>query len=323
MSVRSNFGSIVGRLAGEHRLNLLRGAEDRFRRGLSGRIHPTGGIEPAVAPVGAPALRESEPPSLFAAPDMSRHELLAGLHRVLAPRTYLEIGVNDGLSLALARARSIGIDPDFAVRSEVECAVQLVRSTSDEFFARPDPTAYLEGMPIDLAFIDGMHLAEFVYRDFMHLEPLMATTGVIVLDDMLPRDSDEAARNRATRFWAGDVFKFAAILADLRPDLVIVPVNTAPTGVIVVTALDPTSRVLADRYDDVIEHLTAPDPQVVPLEIVHRQQAVGASSLIRSSVLGKLQGLREADAMPGEVRRATASLRRLKRLGMGEGITDA
>ena len=43
---------------------------------------------------------------------MRRHEFLGHLHRTVAPRTYLEIGVSDGRSLTLATVPSIGIDPE-------------------------------------------------------------------------------------------------------------------------------------------------------------------------------------------------------------------
>ncbi|WP_314139497.1 class I SAM-dependent methyltransferase [uncultured Plantibacter sp.] len=316
MTVRSAIGTVVERIAGEHRLNSLRSREDRFRRGLARRLHPTGGAEPE--PVAPPALREGEPDSDFDAPDLTRHELISRLHELLQPRTYLEIGVNDGLSIALSRAVTIGVDPDFAVRSEVQCDLQLVRATSDDFFARQHPMGHLGGVPLDFAFIDGMHLAEFAYRDFMNLEQYMAPTGVIVLDDMLPRSSDEAARNRFTRFWAGDVFKFVEVLTELRPDLVVVRVNTAPTGVVLVTGLDPESRVLAEAYDSVLDRLTSADPQVVPDSVIHRRDAVGAQSLLSSTAWAQLVAARD-QADVSTVASAVSSLRRLKTLGGASG----
>ncbi|MEJ7719274.1 MAG: hypothetical protein WKF58_01960 [Ilumatobacteraceae bacterium] len=67
--------------------------------------------------------------------------VLAALHRKLAPRTYLEIGVSDGRSLTLSRARSIGVDPAFKVTAPVCCDLELVRATSDEFFAERRPSS--------------------------------------------------------------------------------------------------------------------------------------------------------------------------------------
>ena len=101
---------------------------------------------------------------------MRRHDLLAELHRLLDPRSYLEIGVNVGSSLTLSRTRSIGIDPYYTVEKEILCDVHLVRTSSDEFFAREHPLAHFDEPLIDLAFIDGMHLAEYAFRDFVNVE---------------------------------------------------------------------------------------------------------------------------------------------------------
>ena len=46
---------------------------------------------------------------------MDRHGFLRQLHRVYKPRNYLEIGVNDGRSLALSRVPSYRVDPAFKV----------------------------------------------------------------------------------------------------------------------------------------------------------------------------------------------------------------
>ncbi|MFF1632389.1 hypothetical protein [Leifsonia sp. NPDC058248] len=66
---------------------------------------------------------------------------------LLKPRTYLEIGVEDGFGLALSSATTIGVDPEFHVTREARAPLQLVRSTSDQFFARPDPTEFFGGNP--------------------------------------------------------------------------------------------------------------------------------------------------------------------------------
>ena len=39
---------------------------------------------------------------------------------------------------------------------------------------------------MDLAFVDGMHLAEYALRDVLAVERFTLPTSVIVLDDMLP-----------------------------------------------------------------------------------------------------------------------------------------
>src|SRR6476661_1443338 len=92
---------------------------------------------------------------------MYYRRFLAAVHELLQPTHYLEIGVREGRSLALARCPAVGIDPFYAVDVELSNHVTLVRTTSDEYFARPEPLAATGGEPFDLSFIDGLHLFEF------------------------------------------------------------------------------------------------------------------------------------------------------------------
>ena len=243
---------------------------------------------------------------------MTRHEFLSGLHRVVQPGNYLEIGVNDGRSLALSRVPSIAVDPAFKVTVALRCDLDLVKATSDDFFALPDPVAHLrgrgdrpagsgeaDGSPdervdprLDLAFIDGMHLFEFALRDFMNVEGHADWWSVIAFDDMLPRDVDEAARDRHTVEWAGDVYKLIPVLARYRPDLTVIPVNTGPTGLLVVLAADPTNTVLRDHYDEILAEWVVPDPQRVPPEVLERSGAVEPEALLASPVWGEIARLR-------------------------------
>lgn len=236
---------------------------------------------------------------------MRRHEFLGHLHRVVAPRNYLEIGVSDGRSLTLAAVPSIGIDPAPKVKAPLGPDAKVVRATSDAFFARPEPLEHLRNEPrsvrdqllgrapvaraegsttLDLVFIDGMHLFEFALRDFMNVERYAAWTTVIVLDDVLPRDVDEAARDRHTRFWAGDVFKIIEVLRRYRPELVILPVDTAPTGTLVVMGADPESHTLQTAYDELVRTWAVPDPQALPESILSRRDAVAPERIVEADV---------------------------------------
>ena len=138
---------------------------------------------------------------------------------------------------------------------------------------------YRGGTSLDLAFIDGMHLFEYALRDFMNVERFATWTTVIVFDDMLPRDVDEAARDRHTSAWAGDVFKVIPVLRQYRPDLTIVPVDTEPTGVLMVLGADPTSTALTAHYAEIVEAWVTRYPQVVPTEIRDRVDAISPEAL--------------------------------------------
>lgn len=227
---------------------------------------------------------------------MKRHEFLRSLHEIVHPRSYLEIGVNDGRSLAMSRVPSIAIDPDFKVTVEVRCDVHLARSTSDDFFARPDPLAHLPERSVDLGFIDGMHLAEFALRDFMNVERYSLWTSVVVFDDALPRSVDEAARDRHTVEWAGDVYKVLDVLRRRRPDLVCLTVDTEPTGVLLVVGLDRDNDVLHRQYHEVVDELVSPDPQSVPEEILHRVGSAAPDAVLASEVWGRLVAARDDGA---------------------------
>lgn len=241
---------------------------------------------------------------------MLRHELLAALHELVQPRTYLETGVRDGRSLALSRASSIGIDPAYEVTAELLCDVHLARTTSDEFFARPEPLAHFPLPVIDLGFIDGMHLSEYALRDFMNIERFAGPASVIAIDDMLPRTVEEARRDRASGGmqgpWTGDVYKVTETLRRLRPDLICLEVDTRPTGTVVVLLADAGSDVLLRSYDDVIREYVVPDPQPVPQDTLDRSGAVQPEQLLAAPLWSELPHLREL-----EPRRARAAMRRL------------
>lgn len=229
---------------------------------------------------------------------MNRYRFLGALHAQLEPRTYLEIGINDGRSLALARARTIGVDPAFKVVVELACALQLVKATSDDFFARPDPLAWFPERTCDLTYIDGMHLVEFALRDFINVERRSTPAGVVVFDDALPRAVEEAARVRRTLGWTGDVYKMSSILERYRPDLTVVAVNTKPTGQLLVTGLDPGNTTLSDRYDEIVAEQVHPDPQAVPVDLMQRRHAADPDAVFGSAVWDELKTARDRGGAP-------------------------
>ena len=338
MSVRSRLGRGLESTLGAPRTERVRQAERRARQALAATIAPRPTPARAAAPgpsrravadrprpvavrsLGEPNDRQggwipSDPFVPHPEPTMTRHDLLRGLHAVLSPRTYLEIGVNEGSSLSLSRTRSIGVDPEFVVRRPLHCDLDLVKAKSDEFFARADPLDHFGGVPVDLAFIDGMHLSEFALRDFIHVEQHLAPTGVAVFDDILPRNALEAARVRQTGPWAGDVYKAVETIARRRPDLEVVLINTWPTGTAIIVGADPTSTVLPDAYEAEVPHLERADPQRPPEEYMSRSAAVDPAALLASEAWSLLLAGRTA-ADPSLIDQAKQALASLPRLGL-------
>lgn len=182
---------------------------------------------------------------------MEYYSLLAEIHAHLAPRTYVEVGVRHGqsMTLALPGTRSIGIDPAADVRFPLGPHSRLFAMTSDEFFAGHNLRAALGGLPVDLGFIDGMHLFEYALRDFANLERACAPDSVVLVHDCLPIDAVTSARERTTDVWSGDVWKLVVCLRRHRPDLSVTTIDVAPTGLGVITGLDPTSDVLLGNLE--------------------------------------------------------------------------
>jgi hypothetical protein len=224
---------------------------------------------------------------------------LTTVHELVRPEHYLEIGVRHGGSLSLASCPSVGIDPAFAVTAEIDTRVSLFRTTSDEYFTREDPLAATGGQPFDLSFIDGMHLFEFALRDFINAERHSRPGSVIVFDDVLPRTVPEAARERHTKAWTGDVFHVIDVLKQYRPEVATVLVDTHPTGLMVVVGLDPTSTVLSDHYDEIMAEHRVPDPQPVPQEILDRS-SVHAPERVLSAGFWKVAAEERAAGADGD-----------------------
>jgi hypothetical protein len=184
--------------------------------------------------------------------------VLQWFHKWRPPAHYLEIGTLNGQTLQIATCASIAIDPFFqlengqVVTNKPEC--HLFQQTSDTFFAREDRPAILRH-PLDLAFLDGMHLCEFLLRDFINVEKHCSPNAVVLLHDCLPVEAGMAERVRADAhtvaphhqgWWTGDVWRTALALKRFRRDLQISAFDAGPTGLIAITGLDPHSRALSE-----------------------------------------------------------------------------
>lgn len=195
--------------------------------------------------------------------------VLGRLHRTLEPRNYLEIGIRTGASLTTSQVPSVGVDPGPALPNDFEEKhphIQIIKKTSDKFFAEDDVRQLLGG-PVDFAFLDGLHHAETLLRDFLNTERVADRTSVIVLHDCIPTDVGMTRRNardkseysRDSGQWAGDVWKIIPILREHRPELKMCFLDAPPTGLVLVTNLDPGSTVLADGYDSFVREMGALD----------------------------------------------------------------
>lgn len=179
--------------------------------------------------------------------------VLGRFHGSLRPRTYVEIGVRWGNSLAMARTgtRAIGIDPRPRIEVDLVSRPKLFPMPSDDFFESFDLLKELDDPRLALAFIDGLHVFEQVLRDFIHLERYADDKTVVLIHDCLPIARLAASREPLTQFWSGDVWKIVPCLKKYRPDLKIGIIPARPSGLGLVTNLDPKSTVLIDRLAEI------------------------------------------------------------------------
>lgn len=150
----------------------------------------------------------------------------------LRPRSYVEVGVFRGERLRLARAPTIavGIDPRPELSEPLAENHRIFAETSDDFFANRDLRTLLGGLPVDLAFIDGMHQFEFALRDFANLERHCSRDSTILIHDCYPMDRESAGRVPRSVNWSGDIWRLIVLLKKYRPDLAIHSIGTPPTG---------------------------------------------------------------------------------------------
>ncbi|MGN8116898.1 class I SAM-dependent methyltransferase [Labrys sp. 22185] len=184
------------------------------------------------------------------------YSFLKKFHDFLKPKTYLEIGTATGASLANSTCNSIAIDPMFTVSPESinnkRAVTMLFSMPSDRFFADYNPEALLSAK-IDIAFLDGLHEAETLLRDFYNTERHCKKNSIVFLHDMLPFNAEMTVREYPGGAvpWTGDVWKVLPILKQNRPDLDIYVFDAAPTGLVAITNLNPESEALVNNYSDI------------------------------------------------------------------------
>ncbi len=174
---------------------------------------------------------------------------------------YLEIGCRTGTSAKSCKSKSIMVDPFFRIETNVigqKPCLHIFQQESDAFFASGFLSA--TNTKISFAFLDGLHLFEFLLRDFMNTEAHCDKGGAIAMHDCCPWDLGMTTRDLAnlpkTRAWTGDVWKLIPILQEYRPDLDLAVLDCRPTGLVIVSNLSPSNTTLRDNYDEIIARYT-------------------------------------------------------------------
>jgi len=175
---------------------------------------------------------------------------------------YFEIGCRQGRSLSISRASlSIGVDPAFNITWPISSPSRLFKMTSDDFFQ--NHAVKTLDAPIDIAFVDGMHLSEFALRDFINVERYCTKDSWIIIDDVLPYRPEIASRTRNTQEWTGDIYKLTALFKKYRPDLKITTFDVEVKGLMLVSGLDPNNKVLSENYVEIESELILHDQPLI------------------------------------------------------------
>lgn len=133
-------------------------------------------------------------------------------------KSYLEIGVqNQANNFDRVKCEyKFGCDPEYYGLDG-----RIKRCASDEYFNEKVFNAATETFEsiftqYDLIFIDGLHTAEQVKRDFENSLRCLSDNGFIVIHDVLPENEAGTRVPRETKQWWGDVYKWAMTLPEYK-----------------------------------------------------------------------------------------------------------
>jgi len=153
-------------------------------------------------------------------------------------RTYLEIGVHQGVSFMPIRIRhKIAVDPKFAITRKsrlkwlimnfANVTAEFHEVTSDAYFARKKSSERF-----DVVFVDGLHTYEQSLRDVTNSLNNLNKSGVVVIHDCIPphraaAHPSQLSQKQAAELnipgwtpeWCGDVWKTICYLRSQRNDL--------------------------------------------------------------------------------------------------------
>jgi hypothetical protein len=188
----------------------------------------------------------------------------------LRPKAYFEVGTHLGRSVKAFSCPAVCVDPHFMLNEDVigtRTQTHFYQMTSDAYFDQHDLRAIFKAGP-DVCFLDGMHRSEYLLRDFLNTERFCHRRSVIFMHDCLPANTRMALRTHEpgdeseghwAGAWTGDVWKIVPLLRAHRPDLKIFLLDCAPTGVVVVSNLNPASTILTEAYGGLVDKLREMD----------------------------------------------------------------
>jgi hypothetical protein len=144
---------------------------------------------------------------------MNRTEIINRLIKKIDAKTYLEIGVWNGVNFSNIQCNyKIGVDPDPA-------SPATLKMTSDQYFS-----TYRD--KFDVIFIDGLHHADQVEKDILNSLEILNDGGYIVCHDMNPAEEQHQIIPFSGGIWNGDCWRAFVKLRQQRMDISMYTVDT-------------------------------------------------------------------------------------------------
>jgi hypothetical protein len=144
---------------------------------------------------------------------MDRTDIINKLIAEINAKTYLEIGVADGVNFSKIQCNSkVGVDP-------AKDSNATVFEISDDFFKNNTKV-------FDVIFIDGLHHADQVYKDINNALSCISDNGYIVCHDMLPPAEEYQVVPPIQNLWTGDCWKAWIELRTTNKSLTMYTVDT-------------------------------------------------------------------------------------------------
>ena len=196
-------------------------------------------------------------PQHLKATGLHYHQFFSEIHQKFHFDWYMEIGCQSGKSLAHCHGKTIAVDPYFRASTNIigkKERLHVFQSTSDDFFK----TDFLKKNEISLSFsfLDGMHVIDFLLRDFINTEKNSMKNGVIAVHDCCPYSVEMTTTdlsNIPDGAWTGDIWKIIPILQEYRKDLKIEILDCSTTGLLVISNLDPDNTVLEVNTAEILK----------------------------------------------------------------------
>lgn len=176
-------------------------------------------------------------------------EVISDIIKIIAPDSYLEIGGSD---IDIATATDC---PTILVGPAYSCSdtpltprpiLGLYRIKPDLFFSSYCANAIL-GRKVDVSVVRDLHYHEDLLGIFAAIEKASVPNALVILHNCIPVESAIADRSpphtvevpHRAGWWVGDAWKAVAALRHVRPDLRISALDANPSGLVLITNLNP------------------------------------------------------------------------------------